>query len=58
MVYKKNIKILEDLSINLQQSIKELNIIFEKIEKNKEEIKINIQKIFTKLRNVINDRED
>ena len=55
---KENIKILEDLSINLQQSIKELNIIFEKIEKNKEEIKINIQKIFTKIRNVINDRED
>ena len=32
--------------------------IFEKVEKNKEEIKINIQKIFTKLRNNINERED
>ena len=31
---------------------------FDKIEKNKEELKTYIQKIFTKLRNVLNDRED
>ena len=53
-----NIKYLEDLSINLKESIKELKSIFEKVEKNKEEVKINIQKIFTKLRNHINERED
>ena len=55
---KINIKSLEDLSINLQQSINEIKIIFEKVEKNKEELKMNIQKIFTKLRNTLNDRED
>ena len=49
---------MEDLSINLQESIKELKEIFENIEKNKEQLKINIQTIFTKLRNIINERED
>ena len=53
-----NIKCLENLSSNLQESIKELKMIFEKNEKNKEEIKMNIQKIFTKIRNALNDRED
>ena len=32
--------------------------IYEKINKNKEEIKINIQKIFTKIRTELNNRED
>ena len=32
--------------------------IFEKINKNKEEIKLKIQKIFTKIRNLLNNRED
>ena len=32
--------------------------VFEKINQNKEELKLNIQKIFTKVRNAINDRED
>ena len=31
---------------------------YEKIDKSKEELKRNIQKIFTKLRNALNDRED
>ena len=53
-----NIKTLENLSFNLKESINELKIIFEKIENNKEELKIKIQNIFTKLRNQINDRED
>jgi len=55
---KENIKTLEDLSLNLQQSINELKIIFEKVEKNKEELKMNIQKIFTNIRNTLNERED
>jgi hypothetical protein len=55
---KENIKILEDFSNNLQQSINELKKIFEKVEKDKETIKLNIQKTFTKLRNILNDRED
>jgi len=53
-----NVKYLEDLSINLKESINELKSIFEKVDKDKEEVKINIQKIFTKLRNHINERED
>ena len=53
-----NIKCLEKLSLNLKESIKELQTIFKNIEENKEEIKLNIQKVFTKLRNCINDRED
>ena len=53
-----NIKYLEGLSINLKESINELKLIFEKVEKNKEEVKIDIQKFFTKLRNKINERED
>ena len=53
-----NIKKLESLSNNINELIKQLKIIYEKINKNKEEIKLKIQKIFTKIRNVINDREE
>ena len=55
---KENIKRLEDISINLKQKINEIKVIYEKIEKDKEELKLSIQKIFTKLRNALNDRED
>ena len=55
---KENIKCLEDISINLEQKINEIKVIYEKIEKDKEELKLSIQKIFTKLRNALNDRED
>jgi len=53
-----NINLLENLSKNLEQSIKELKVTFDKINENKEELKIKIQKIFTKMRNAINERED
>ena len=46
-----NIKSLDSLSEVFQSSIKELNEIFDKINENKEEIKLNIQKTFTKIRN-------
>jgi len=55
---KENIKCLEEISINLEQSINNLKKISEKINENKEELKEKIQKLFTKLRNIINDRED
>ena len=55
---KDNIKCLEDISINLEQKINELKLIYEKIEKSKEELKANIQKTFTKLRSALNDREE
>ena len=53
-----NIKYLEEISNNLNNSINDLKIIFERIIKNKEEIKLNIQKIFTIIRNILNNRED
>ena len=53
-----NIKLLEELSKNLEDMINELKIIFENISKDKEEIKLNVQKIFTKLRTSLNERED
>ena len=55
---KENIKNLEDLYNNLEQSINELKQIFENFNESKENLKLNIQKIFTKIRNTLNDRED
>ena len=55
---KENIKCLEEISNNLEQSIINLKKISEKINENKEELKEKIQKLFTKIRNIINDRED
>ena len=46
------------MSLNLKKSIDKLKEISEKIEKNKEELKMNIRKVFTKLRNELNERED
>ena len=53
---KDNINLLENLSKDLDKSIKELKIAFDKINENKEELKLKIQKIFTKMRNAINER--
>ena len=53
-----NIKFLEDFSDKLENSIKELKIIFEKLNNEKDSLKMKISKIFTKIRNVINERED
>jgi len=55
---KENIKNLEELLKGLEESIKELKLLFEKINENKEEIKIKIQGIFTKIRNALNAREE
>ena len=49
---------MEDLYLNLKDSINDLKIFFEQIEKEKEEIKIRIQTAFTKLRNNLNEKED
>ena len=55
---KNNIKCLEELSNTLEESINKIKLLFEKINKDKEDLKLNIQKIFTKLRNTLNERED
>ena len=49
---------LKDLENKFGESIKELKEMFQKIEKDKENIKLEVQKIFTKIRTVINERED
>ena len=53
-----NIKYLEELSIGLEQSINNLNNILDNINIKKENLEKKIQKIFTKLRNALNERED
>ena len=53
-----NIKYLEDLSKKLEESINNLKIVYEKINEKKEKLKKKIMKIFTKLRNALNERED
>ena len=55
---KNNINILEELSVSLVESINKLKTIYEKLNENKEELKLKIQKVFTKIRNAINERED
>ena len=55
---EKNIKHLEELSNKIEESINELKKIYENINENKEKLKIKIQKIFTKIRNSLNDREE
>ena len=55
---KDNINYLEDLSKTFDVSINKLKEIYEKINKEKEELKIEMQKKFTKIRNAINEKED
>ena len=40
------------------ESIKKLKNLFDLIDNNKEDLKLKVQKIFTKLRNSLNERED
>ena len=51
-------KKLIELSIDLNESINKLKIIVEKMNEKKEELKLKIQKIFTNIRNIVNNRED
>jgi len=55
---KQNFTYLEELSKKLEPSINELKTIFEKINEAKENLKTKVQKIFTKIRNELNERED
>ena len=49
---------MEELSNKLEPSIKELKTIFEKINEIKDNLKKDIQNIFTKIRTELNNRED
>ena len=53
-----NIECLEELYNSFVQSINENKKIYEKINEVKEELKMNIQKIFTRIRTELNNRED
>ena len=53
-----NIKYLEESEKNIEESINKLKNIFEKMNESKEDMKNKIAKIFTKLRNLINEREE
>ena len=55
---KENIKSLEDLSNSFDNIFKELKEIFENVEKNKEDLKLKVQKAFTKIRTALSERED
>ena len=54
----KNINILEDFTKIIESTINELKEINEEINKNKESLQIEVQKIFTKIRCALNERED
>ena len=53
-----NLKYLEKICNNIESSINDLKKIFEKINEEKEQLKMKISQIFTKIRNAINERED
>ena len=53
-----NIKFLQNLTNSLENTINELKILFDNINKSKEELKLYVIKIFTKFRSAINERED
>ena len=53
-----NINILENLSNTIEKSINDIKIYMERINIEKEELKNKIQKMFTKIRNELNNRED
>ena len=55
---KENIKCLEDLENIFNENINKLKDIFDKIEKDKDDLKLNVQNIFTKIRNILNEREE
>ena len=55
---KENLNNLEKLSNTINESIYKFKLLYEKINKNKEELILKIQNKFTKIRNILNERED
>ena len=53
-----NIKHLEDLEKTFNEDMKGLKEVVQKIENEKEDLKLKIQNIFTKIRTILNERED
>ena len=57
-IFKENCNKLQKISNNLESNINKFKALKEQINKNKEELIINIQKAFTKIRTDLNERED
>ena len=55
---KNNIQNLENLSKNIEDTINKIKIILENVNKKKEDLKLEILNIFTKIRNSLNEREN
>ena len=55
---KNNIQNLEKLSKNIEETINKYKDIYENLIKKKEDLKLEILNIFTKIRNCLNDREN
>ena len=55
---KENIKLLEELDNFFNVKMEDIKKVFGIIEKDKEELKINVLNIFTKIRNTLNEREE
>ena len=55
---KDNINYLENISKDIEKKIEEIKQLFQMINNNKEELKLQVQKIFTILRTKLNERED
>ena len=57
-ILKENIYLLQNLSSDINHHIDDIKKIFQKMNETKEELMIKIQRIFTKIRNIINEKED
>ena len=57
-LFNENIKFVQNLLNDLESIINEMKILLANINNNKEELKSYVQKIFTKFRNAINEREN
>ena len=54
---KENINHLEYLSNKFEETVTKLKVLFDERDKDKEDIKLKIQNVFTKIRNLLNDKE-
>ena len=57
-LFKENYDKLQEISKTLGNTIKRFKVIIEELNKNKEKIILEIQKVFTKIRTALNERED
>ena len=57
-ILKENIQLLQDLSKDIEKKILALKCFFNKINKNKKKLKLKLKKIFTRIRNEVNKREE